>query len=67
MKLRSDYRAAIMMKNRLHHESGESIDVNFIPPDTAIHEQMTTTNGYDKECTITSTLPTSTRPLWTTT
>ena len=25
-KLRSDYRAAVMMKNRLHHESGEPID-----------------------------------------
>ena len=23
MKLRSDYKAAVMMKNRLHHESGE--------------------------------------------
>ena len=26
MKLRSDYRAAVMMKNPLHHESGESIE-----------------------------------------
>ena len=26
MKLRSDYRAAVMMKNRLHRESGESIE-----------------------------------------
>ena len=26
MKLRSDYRAAVMMKNRLHHESGEPIE-----------------------------------------
>ena len=26
MKLRSDYRAAVMMKNRLHHESRESIE-----------------------------------------
>ena len=25
MKLRSDYRAAVLMKNRLHHESGEPI------------------------------------------
>ena len=24
--------------------------VNTIPPDTEIHEQMTMTNGYDKEC-----------------
>ena len=41
--------------------------VNIIPPDTEIHEQMTTINGYDKECTTTSTLPTSVRPLWATT
>ena len=26
MKLRSDYRAAVMMKNRLHHESGEPVE-----------------------------------------
>ena len=26
MKLRSDYRAAVIMKNRLHHESGEPIE-----------------------------------------
>ena len=26
MKLRSDYRAAVLMKNRLHHESGEPIE-----------------------------------------
>ena len=26
MKLRSDYRAAVMMKNRLHHESGKPIE-----------------------------------------
>ena len=26
MKRRSDYRAAVMMKNRLHHESGEPIE-----------------------------------------
>ena len=39
--------------------------VNTIPPDTEIHEQMTMTNGYEKVCTTTSTLPTSVRPLWT--
>ena len=26
MKLRSDFRAAVLMKNRLHHESGEQIE-----------------------------------------
>ena len=39
--------------------------VNTIPPDTEIHEQMTMTNGYEKVCTTTRTLPTSVRPLWT--
>ena len=36
-------------------------DVNTIPPDTEIHEQMTMTNGYGKVCTTTTTV----RPLWT--
>ena len=26
MKLRSDFRAAVLMKNRLHHESGEQVE-----------------------------------------
>ena len=39
--------------------------VNTIPPNTAIHEQMTTTNGYVKVCTTTSTPSTTVRPLWT--
>ena len=39
--------------------------VNTIPPDTAIHEQMTMTNGYVKVCTTTSTPSTTVRPLWT--
>ena len=39
--------------------------VNTIPLNTAIHEQMTTTNGYVKVCTTTSTPSTSVRPLWT--
>ena len=37
--------------------------VNTIPPDTEIHEQITMTNGYEKVCTTTSTLPTLVRPL----
>ena len=41
--------------------------VNTINPHTAIHEQTTITNGYEKVCTTTSTLPTTVRPLWTTT
>ena len=31
MKLRSDYRAAVIMKNRLHRESGEPIEENIHP------------------------------------
>ena len=54
------------MAKRAQQGSGEE-RVNTIPPDTEIHEQMTMTNGYGKVCTTTSTLPTSVRPLWTTT
>ena len=36
--------------------------VNTILPDTEIHEQLTTINGYGKVCTTTSTLPASVRP-----
>ena len=31
MKLRSDFRAAVSMKNRLHHESGEQIEEPISP------------------------------------
>ena len=31
MKLRYDYRAAVLMKNRLHHESGEPIEESIHP------------------------------------
>ena len=37
--------------------------VNTIPPDTEIHEQMTTINGYVKVCTTTSTPSTTVRPI----
>ena len=37
--------------------------VNTIPPEPELHEQMTMTNGYEKVCSTTSTLPTSVRPL----
>ena len=30
-KLRSDFRAAVSMKNRLHHESGEQVEERFHP------------------------------------
>ena len=45
----------------------DEVAVNTIPPDTEIHEQTTTINGYGKVCTTTSTPSTSVRPLWTTT
>ena len=31
MKLRSDFRAAVLVKNRLHHESGEQVEELFHP------------------------------------
>ena len=31
MKLRSDFRAAVSMKNRLHHESGEQVEETIHP------------------------------------
>ena len=39
-------------------------NVNTKPPNTAIHEQMATINGYGKVCTTTSTSSTTVRPLW---
>ena len=36
MKLRSDYRAAVIMKNRLHHESGEQIEEHISPEQYSI-------------------------------
>ena len=31
MKLRSDFRAAVLMKNRIHHESGEQVEERLHP------------------------------------
>ena len=31
MKLRSDFRAAVLMKNRLHHELGEQVEERLYP------------------------------------
>ena len=31
MKLRSDFQAAVLMKNRLHHESGEQVEAPIHP------------------------------------
>ena len=47
------------------HVPSKTLNVNTIPLDTEIHEQMTMTNGYVKVCTTTSTPSTTVRPLWT--
>ena len=57
VKLRSDFRAAVSMKNRLHHESGEQIEERFIQinKDDGIHLQAhrgeTNLNGIGSELT----------------
>ena len=45
MKLRSDYRAAVIMKNRLHHETGE-------PTEEPIHpgQQRRIRRGHKEHC-----------------
>ena len=42
MKLRSDFRAAVSMKNRLNHESGEQVE-------EPIHRGVTSLNGIGNE------------------
>ena len=42
-----------------------ALNVNTIPPETEIYEQMTLINGYVRMCTTTSTFSTTVRPLWT--
>ena len=39
MKLRSDFRAAVLMNNRLHHESGEQIEER-------LHSRLTKTMAF---------------------
>ena len=51
--------------NGIAERAVRRVNVNTIPGDTEIHEQMTMTNGYVKVCTTTSTFSTTVRPLWT--
>ena len=46
MKLRFDYRAAVLMKNRLHHESGDEFnkDKKFSPKITSPAPELTNTH-----------------------
>ena len=43
MKLRSDYRAAVLMKNRLHHESGEQVEEPISPEQYQIRHPFSST------------------------
>ena len=48
MKLQSDYRAAVMMKNRLHHESGEPIEEPIHPDRFRRWHLSSSTSWWDK-------------------
>ena len=48
MKLRSDYRAAVMMKNRLHHESGEQVEEPVYPDQYSRWHPSSSTSWWDK-------------------
>ena len=58
-------RPKLMFDDSMRRKSSHRKNVNRVPPDTEIHEQMTVTNGYGKVCTTTSTPSTTVRPLWT--
>ena len=44
MKLRSDFRAAVLMKNRLHHESGEQVEKPISPEQYRIWHPSSSTS-----------------------
>ena len=48
MKLRSDFRAAVSVKNRLHHESGEQIEEPISPEQYRIWHLLSSTSWCDK-------------------
>ena len=48
MKLRSDFRAAVLMKNRLHHESGEQIEERLHPDQQRRWHSSSSTSWWDK-------------------
>ena len=48
MKLRSDFRAAVSMKNRLHHESGEQVEDPIHPEQYSQWHPSSSTSWWDK-------------------
>ena len=48
MKLRSDFRAAVLMKNRLHHESGEQVEEPIHPDQYRRWHSFSSTSWWDK-------------------
>ena len=48
MKLRSDFRAAVLMKNRLHHESGEQVEEPINPDQYRRWHPTSSTSWWDK-------------------
>ena len=48
MKLRSDYRAAVLIKNRLHHESSEQIEEPISPEQFRKWHPSSTTSRWNK-------------------
>ena len=48
MKLRSDFQAAVLMKNRLHHESGEQVEEPIRPDQHRRWHPSSSTSWWDK-------------------
>ena len=48
MKLRSDFRAAVSMKNRLHHKSGEQVEEPVSPEEYRIWHPSSSTSWWNK-------------------
>ena len=48
MKLRSDFGAAVSMKNRLHHESGEQVEEPIHPDQCSIWHPSSSTSLWNK-------------------
>ena len=48
MKLRSEFRAAVLMKNRLHHESGEQVEEPIDPDQYKRWHPSSSTSWWDK-------------------
>ena len=48
MKLRSDFRAAVSMKNRLHHKSGEQVEERLHPDQQRRWHSSSSTTWWDK-------------------